>query len=153
MTGSNIGLPFKRNEFPAAVLHLQIAAGVLKNLEAEALLLNQRRANPLGFVNTLASWNGAHKLPFLSTMVVDPHPGVRGQAIFSLIEHAHRFPADKERAYAVLRSALMQDHGCTMVDAVAQGIVAYPSKALEPVTAQMRNHPSAVVRSRFVSDE
>ena len=33
-------------------------------------------------------------------------------------------------AHAVLRSALMQDHGCCMADRVAQGVAAFPFKAV-----------------------
>ena len=153
LRGTNLGFSIGRNEFVAAAIHLRIAAGTVPDLEVEALLLSQRRDDPLGFVNTLASWNGEHKLPFLSTMVVDDHPRVRGQAGFSLVEHAHRFPDDEARALAVLRSALRQDQGCCLADGAAQGIAAFPSENLEPLGAQLRRHPSALIRSRFGTDE
>jgi len=134
----------RSNEFAAAAVHLRIAAGTVPDIEVEALLLQLRRTDPLGFVNTLASWNGEHKLPFSATMAVDANPRVRGQAAFSLIEHAHRFPADGNRAMAVLRTALTLDQGCCMADGVAQGVSDFPSKAFERLTADLRKHPSAL---------
>jgi hypothetical protein len=147
-------LPFnaRRNEFDAAGVHLRVAAGTVSDAEVEATLLRLRRNDALGFVNILASWNGEHKLPFLATMAVDADPRVRAQAAFSLIEHAHRFPADDQRAVAVLRTALTLDQGCQMAAAVAQGVNAFPSKTLEPVAAAIRHHPSAVVRSRLMGN-
>lgn len=105
------------------------------------------------FVTTLGAWNSEHKLPFLSTMVVDENPHVRSRAAYHLIEHADRYPADKERAYAVLKTALMQDHGCLLRDGATQGITAYPDKDLATLRADLRKHPSAVVRVRFIEDE
>lgn len=152
-TSVGISLGLNRNEFAAAALHLRIAAGTVPDLEVEALLLAQRRNNAVGFVRTLAAWNGAHKLPFLSTMLVDDNPSVRAQASYSLIEHADRFPADQERAFAVLRSALRQDHGCALPDGLAQGLAAFPANQLASLERELRRHPSAVVRSRFVEDD
>lgn len=153
--GTSFGIAFgtRRNEFPAAVLQLRIAAGVIPDIDVEAHLLAQLRNDPVGFITTLAAWNAQPKLPFLATMVVDENPQVRSQAAYSLIEHSHRYPADRERANAVLQTALMQDKGCSLRDAVAQGLVAYPDKRLASLEAELRNHPSAVIRSRFVEDE
>jgi Domain of unknown function (DUF4365) len=153
--GTSLGIAFgtRRNEFPAAVLHLRIAAGLIPALEVETLLVAQLRVDPIGFVTTLGAWNSEHKLPFLSTMVVDDNPHVRSRAAYHLIEHAHRYPADKERAFAVLQTALMQDHGCSLRDGAAQGITAYPDKDLATLRADLRKHPSAVVRERFIEDE
>lgn len=155
LKGTSLGISVgtRRNEFPAAVLHLRIAAGLIPDIDVEAHLLSQRRSDPIGFINTLATWNAQQKLPFLSTMVVDDNAHVRSQAAFSLIEHAHRYPADQQRAHAVLQTALMQDQGCSMRDFVAQGLVAYPDNKLASLEAQLRNHPSAVIRSRFAKDE
>lgn len=152
LKGTNLGLSFNRNEFDAAAVHLRIAAGTVPEVEAEALLLSLRHTDPLGFVKTLASWNGEHKLPFLATMAVDAHPQVRGQAAFSLIEHAHRYPVDEERAIAVLRTAVTLDQGCCMADGIAQAISALPSTAFEPLATDMRNHRSARIRYRLVED-
>jgi len=152
LKGTNLGFSFEANEFAAAAVHLRIAAGTVPDIEVEALLLQLRRTDPLGFVATLASWNGEHKLPFSATMAVDANPRVRGQAAFSLIEHAHRFPADGNRAMAVLRTALTLDQGCCMADGVAQGVSDFPSNAFERLTADLRKHPSALVRSRLYED-
>lgn len=153
LEGSNFELWPANNEFAAAAVHLRIAAGTVPDFEVEALLLRLRATDPIGFVGTVASWHGEHKLPFLATMVVDTHPRVRGQAAFSLIEHAHRFPADQERALAVLRTVRTLDQGCYMADNLARSFSAFPSKALEPLVADLQNHQSALVRSRFVDDE
>jgi len=150
LKGSHLGFALVRNEFAAAAVHLRIAAGTVSDADVEATLLRLRRRDPLGFVTALAAWNGEHKLPFLSTMAVDAHPGVRAQAAFSLVEHAHRFPDDALRAMSVLRTALALDQGCSMADAVAQGVTAFPSEAFQSVAATLRCHPSAVVRSRFL---
>ncbi|MGI8613661.1 MAG: DUF4365 domain-containing protein [Nocardioidaceae bacterium] len=149
LKGSNLGFSLGRNEFDAAAVHLRIAAGTVSDTQVEATLLRLRATDPLGFVNTLASWNGEHKLPFLATMAVDVQPRVRSQAAFSLIEHAHRFPADEQRAASVLRTALGLDEGCSMADAVAQGLTAYPSETFNLVAAALHRHPSALIRSRF----
>lgn len=155
LKGASPGIAFgtKQNDFRAAVLHLQIATGFVADLEVEAKLLAQLRDDPVGFVKTLSAWNAEHKLPFLSTMVVAENPGVRAQAAYSLLEHAHRYPADRERAHSVLHTALIQDEGCSLRDAVAQGLVAYPDKALASLEAELRDHPSATVRSRFVDNK
>ena len=155
LKGTSLGIRFgtRRNEFPAAVLQLRIAAGLIPDIEVEAHLLAQLHDDPIGFITTLAAWNAEHKLPFLSTMVVDGNPRVRSQAAYRLIEHAHRYPADQERAHAVLYAALMQDQGCSLRHAIAQGLVAYPDTKLASLEAQLRNHPSAVIRSRFVKDQ
>jgi len=144
LKGLHLGISFSPNEFAAAAIHLRVAAGTVPDIQVEALLLQLRRTDSLGFVNTLASWNGEHKLPFLATMAVDAHSQVRGQAAFSLVEHAYRFPADEERAMAVLRTALTLDQGCCLADGVAQGVSKFPSKALERLTLDLRNHPSAL---------
>ncbi len=148
-----IGFSSSRNEFAAAVTHLRIAAGTVPDLEVEALLLSQRRTNPVGFVRTLGTWNSERKLPFLATMIVDEDPSVRAQAAYSIIEHAHAFPADKDRAFAVVRSALMQDDGCALPDGIAQGLAAFPADDLAPLEIELRNHRSALIRARFVEDE
>ncbi|MCW2799473.1 MAG: hypothetical protein JWQ70_945 [Aeromicrobium sp.] len=153
LTGTNLGFSLERNEFDAATAHLRIAAETLPDMEVEALLLRLRHTYPLGFVNTLASWNGEHKLPFLTTMVVDADPRVRGQAAFSIVEHAHRFPADDERAVAVLRTAMTLDDGCCMADGVAQAVSVFPSEALKLLAVDLLNHPSALVRSRFLEED
>lgn len=152
LKGTNLGFSFgaNRNEFPVAVLHLRIAAGIVPHIEVEALLLAQLRADTIGFVTTLAAWNAENKLPFLSTMVVDENPVVRSRAAFHLIEHADRFQEDQDRAYAVLRSALMQDRGCAFPDGVARGLAAFPNRKLAELKHELRNHPSAVVRTRLV---
>ena len=133
--------------------HLRIAAGTVPDLEVEALLLSERRADPLGFVRTLAAWNSERKLPFLATMVVDENPIVRAQAGFSLVEHAHHYPDDRDRTYAVIRSALMQEDGCALLDGLAQGLAGYPTKELADLEKLLRNHRSAAVRARFVNDD
>ena len=148
LKGSRLGFSSGRKEFDAAAVHLRVAAGTVSDTEVEATLLRLRHTDPLGFVNTLASWNGEHKLPFLATMAVDADPRVRAQAAFSLIEHAHKFPPDQEEAKAVLRTALTLDPGCGLADAVAQGVIAFPSRTLEPIAAALHRHPSAIVRSR-----
>jgi hypothetical protein len=74
-----------RNEFHAAVTHLRIAAGAVSDLEVEALLLDERRSNPVGFVRTLDACNSDRKLPFLLTTVVDDNPMVRAQAGFNIV--------------------------------------------------------------------
>ena len=153
LNGRSFGSLFgDRNEFAAAVTHLRIAAGTVPDLEVEALLLRERRTDPVGFVRTLAAWNSERKLPFLATMVVDENPTVRSQAGFSLVEHAHHYPADRDRAHAVIRSALLQEDGCALHDGLAQGLAGYPSKALADLEKLLRNHRSATVRDRFVND-
>lgn len=147
LNGSDHELGFGHNDFRAATLHLRIAAGMIGDADVETTLLQLRRTNPLAFVNTLAVWNGEHKLPFLATMVVDSIPQVRAQAARSLIEHAHLFPADKQRAIAVLRTALTLDEGCSVASAVARGIAAIPSETFEPLPEEIRRHPSAIIRS------
>lgn len=152
--GRSFGNPFGGpNEFAAVVTHLRIAAGTVPDLEVEALLLNERRGDPLGFVRTLAAWNSESKLPFLATMVLDENPAVRAQAGFSLVEHAHRYPDHRDRAYAVIRSALMQEDGCALPDGLAQGLSAYPAKELADLENLLRSHRSAVVRARFLNHE
>ncbi|KRE44061.1 hypothetical protein ASG74_04370 [Knoellia sp. Soil729] len=155
LRGTSFGFTFGggRNEFGAAVAHLRIAAGTIPDLEVESLLLAERRNNPVGFVRTLGAWNSERKLPFLATTVVDENPIVRAQAGFSIVEHAHRFPADRDRAFAIIRSALMQENGCALVDGIAQGLAAYPDEKLADLDAALRNHPSAVIRARFVKDD
>jgi hypothetical protein len=134
-------------DFEAAATHLRIAAGIVSDADVEATLLQLRYSDPRGFVNTLASWNGEQKFPFLASMIFDPSPHVRGQVVFSLLEHAHRFPADEQRAVAMLQTALSLDRGCCSARAAAQGINAFPSEALEPLAAALRQHPSSIVRS------
>lgn len=152
--GRSFGNPFGgHNEYAAAVTHLRIAAGTVPDLEVEALLLSERRADPVGFVRTLAAWNSERKLPFLATMVVDEKPTVRSQAGFSLVEHAHHYPADRDRAHAVIRSALLQEDGCALHDGLAHGLAGFPSKALADLEMLLRNHRSAAVRNRFVNDD
>lgn len=151
LCGRSFGSLFgDRNEFAAAVTHLRIAAGTVPDREVEALLLRERRTDPIGFVRTLAAWNSERKLPFLATMVVDENPRVRSQAGFSLVEHAHNFADDRERAHAVIRSALLQEEGCALLDGFAQALAGYPSNALIDLEKLLRNHPSATVRKRFV---
>jgi hypothetical protein len=148
--GRSFGNPFGGpNEYASAVTHLRIAAGAVPDLEVEALLLSERRANPLGFVKTLAAWNSERKLPFLATMVVDENPTVRAQAGFSLIEHAHQYPADRDRAYAVVRSAVMQEDGCALLD----GLAGYPTEEIADLEELLRSHRSAALRARFVNDD
>lgn len=149
--GFNLG--GRGNEYAAAVTHLRIAAGIVPDLQVEALLLSERRHNPVGFVRTLGAWNSERQLPFLATTVGDENPLVRAQAGFNIIQHANTFPADRERAFAVLRSALMQENGCALLDGVAQGLAAYPTEELADLEAALRSHPSAVIRARFVEDD
>lgn len=152
--GRSFGNPFGGpNEFAAAVTHLRVAAGTVSAIKVEALLLRERRGDPLGFVRTLAAWDSESKLPFLATMVVDENPAVRSQAGFTLVEHAHRYPDHRDRAYAVIRSALMQEDGCALPDGLAQGLSGYPAKALVDLEKRLRNHRSAVVRARFVNHD
>lgn len=139
----------KRNEYSAAVVQLRIAAGTVPDLEVEALLLSERKDDPVGFVRTLGAWDSDRKLPFLATTVVDDNPRVRAQAGFDFVKHAHQYPADCGRAFAILESALMQDRGCALADGIAQGLVAYPDTSLAHSEELLRNHPSAVVRARF----
>ncbi|MGZ1489500.1 DUF4365 domain-containing protein [Brevibacterium sediminis] len=150
LRGIATGNPFGgTNEYPAAVNQLRIAAGVLPDLEVEALLLSERRDNPLAFVRTLAAWNSERKLPFLATMVVDENPSVRAQAGYSLIEHAHQYPSDRDRTYAIVRSALMQEDGCALPDGLAQGLAKYPTQELTDLERMLQDHRSAVIRARF----
>lgn len=152
--GRNFGSPLGGpNEYAGAVTHLRIAAGTVPDLEVEALLLSKRRDNQLAFVRTLAAWNSERKLPFLMTMVVDENPAVRTQAGFSLIEHAHQFPADRDRAYAAIRSTLPREEGCALPDGVAQGLAKYPTKETEDLEMLLRDHHSAIVRARFARDD
>lgn len=155
LRGMSIGFGFGggRNEFPAVVTHLRIAAGAVPDLEVEALLLSERRNNPVGFVRTLGAWNSDRKLPFLATMVVDENPAVRAQAGYSIIEHAHTFPADRDRGFAAIRSALRQENGCALPDGVAQGLAAFPDEQLGDIEAALRQHASAVIRRRFAEDD
>ena len=60
---------------------------------------------------------------------------------------------DQKRTQAVRQTALMQDQGCSMRDFVAQGLVAYPDNKLASLEAQLRKHPSAVIRSRFANSQ
>ncbi|WP_338749694.1 DUF4365 domain-containing protein [Janibacter alittae] len=150
--GRSFGSPFgSPNEFPAAVQHLQIAAGIVPDLEVEALLLHQRRNDPVGFVKTLGAWNSERKLPFLAMMIVDDDPTVRAHAGFSVVQHATHYPGDRDRAFAVIRSALMQDKGCALADGLAKGLAAYPTNLLADLDKSLRGHRSAVVRKRFVN--
>lgn len=151
LRGLYVGFGFgsSRNDFAAAVTHLRIAAGTVPDLEVEALLLSQRRAGPVGFVRTLGAWNSERKLPFLATMVVDEDPRVRLQAAFSIIEHAHTFPVDQDRAAAVVRSALMQDSGCAVSDGIAQGLAAFPTLNFAQIEISVRSHRSALIRARL----
>lgn len=150
LRGSSFGFTFGgRNMFSAAVTHLRIAAGTVPDLEVEALLLAERRTNPVGFARTLGAWNSDRKLPFLATTVVDDNPMVRAQAGFNIVEYAARDPADRDRAFAVLRSALMQERGCALADGIAQGLAAHPDNSLADLEEALRKHPSAVVRARF----
>lgn len=154
LRGTSFGITFGGlNDYAAAVTHLRIAAGTIPDLEVEAMLLSERRENPVGFVRTLGAWNSERKLPFLATMVVDEDPTVRSQAGFSIIEHAYNYPDDRDRAFTVIRSALMQDNGCALPDGIAQGLAAYPAKELAVLESNLRNHPSAVIRRRFLEDE
>lgn len=155
LRGSSFGFSFsgRANEYTAAVTHLRIASGTVPDLEAEALLLSERRDSPLGFVRTLAGWNSERKLPFLATMVTDENPYVRAQAGFSILEHASQYPDDRDRAYAIVRSAVMQEEGNSLLDGLAQGLAAYPAKKLSDLETALRGHPSAVIRERFVNDD
>ncbi|WP_299301357.1 DUF4365 domain-containing protein [uncultured Brachybacterium sp.] len=154
LCGRSFGDPFGgTNEYSAAVTHLRIAAGTIPDPKVEALLLNERRDSPLAFVRTLAAWNSDRKLPFLATMIVDENPSVRAQAGFSLIEHAHQYPNDCDRTYAVIRSALMQEDGCALFDGLAQGLAEHPTKDLADLEKLLRNHKSATVRARFESTQ
>jgi ferritin len=141
------------NDYAAAVAHLRIAAGIVPDIEVEAILLSERRENPVGLVRTLGAWNSERKLPFLATMAVDENPTVRAQAVFSIIEHANTYPDDRGRAFSVVRSAQMQDHGCALPDGIAQGLAKYPAKELATLENSLRNHQSAIIRGRFVEDE
>ena len=155
ITGTNLGITLgpRRNDFAAAVLHLRLAAGLIPVLDVEAHLLAHLRTDPMGFVTTLTAWSAGNRLPFLATMVVNENPQVRAQAAYSLVEHADRFPADKERAHAVLQTALSQDEGCSLRDALALAIAEYPDEEFVALAAELRIHPSAVIRSRFVEDQ
>jgi hypothetical protein len=151
LRGTTLRISLGHNEFLAAAIHLRIAAGTVPDAKVEALLLSQRRDDPIGLVKTLASWNSRSKFPILSMMVVDPHPRVRSQAAYSLIEHSHRFPDDEERALAVLESALLWDDGCCLPDGAAQGVAAFPSRSLDSLGGRLRQHPLALVRSRLAA--
>lgn len=150
--GSSIGISFggAPNQYAAAVAQLQIAAGTVSAIEVEALLLRERKDNPIGFVQALRAWNSEGKLPFLATMVVDEIPAVRAQAAFSVIEHAHQYPLDRARAFAVLQSALMREAGCALPDGLAQGLAAHPLDEFAILKRRMRRHPSAIIRARFL---
>lgn len=155
LDGPSVGIRFgpSRDEFAAARTLLRIAAGTVPDLEVEALLLSERRTNPIGFVRNLGAWNSASKLPFLATMVIDENPHVRSQAAFSIIEHAHTFPEDHDRAFAIIRNAQMQESGCALGDGIAQGLAAYPDERFSDVEAALRSHPSAVIRGRFIDED
>ena len=154
MRGTSFGISFGgSNDYATAVTHLRIAAGTVPDLEVEALLLSERRVNPLGFVRTLGAWNSERKVPFLATMVVDENPAVRAQAAFSIIEHAHHYPDDSERAYAVIRSALMPETGSALLDGLAQGLAAHPTEELITLENGLRIHTSGVIQARFVEDD
>jgi len=151
--GPSLGISIggSHNEYAAAVALLRIAAGTVPDLEVEALLLNERRNDPIGFVRALAAWNSERKLPFLATMIVDDNPAVRGQAAFSIVEHAHHYPSDRERAVAVMRSALMQETGGALPDGLAQALASYPAEEFALLEVELRSHPSAIIRARFKS--
>ncbi|HEY3514759.1 DUF4365 domain-containing protein [Kribbella sp. NPDC051137] len=153
LNGRSFGISFGANEYAAVVTHLRIAAGTVPDLEVEAQLLSERRADPVGFSRTLSAWNSERKLPFLATMVVDENPTVRAQAGFSIVEHAHNYSDDRDRAFVIIRSALMQENGCALLDGLAQGLAAYPAKELAGVEDTLRSHKSAVIRGRFVEDD
>jgi hypothetical protein len=154
LRGSSFGVSLGGNpkEYAAAVALLRIASGAVPDPEVEALLLSERRRNPVGFVRALGAWNSESKLPFLATMVVDENPIVRGQAAFSIVEHAWRHPDERDRAFAVIRSALRQEHGCALPDGLAQALAAFPSRDLTALENELRAHRSAVVRARFTED-
>ena len=80
-------------------------------------------------------------------MVVDENPAVRAQAAFSIIEHAHHYPDDSERAYAVIRSALMPETGSALLDGLAQGLAAHPAEELITLENGLRTHTSGVIPS------
>lgn len=152
LSGTSINHPFAgHNEYPAAVTHLRIAAGTVPDLEVEAYLLQERRDNSLAFVHTLAAWNSERKFPFLATMVVDDNPSVRAQAGFSLVEYAHHYPSSRDRVYAVIATALMQDDGCALPDGLAQGLAEYSTNELSFLENSLRDHKSATVRARFTA--
>lgn len=155
LRGSSFGISIggRPNEYAAAVALLRIAAGTVPDLEVEALLLSERRNNPVGFVGALGAWNSERKLPFLATMIVDDNPAVRGQAAFSIIEHAHHYPGDRDRAFAVISSALMQETGGALPDGLAQALAAYPAEELAALEEELRTHPSAVIRARFAQGD
>lgn len=140
-----------RNEFAAATTHLRIAAGLVPDIEVEAMLLGERRADPVGFVRTLEAWNSEHKLAFLATMVVDESPAVRAQAGFSLLEHARQYASDQDRVYAIVQSALLQEDGCALVDGLAQSLSRNPAEKLIKLETMLRGHRSGLVRRRFSS--
>lgn len=151
LRGSSLGifLGGTRNEYAAAIALLRIATGTVPDLDVEALLLSERRSNPVGFVQALSAWNSKRKLPFLATMVVDENALVRGQAAFSLVEHAHHYPDDRDRAFAVIHSALMQETGAALLDGLAQAFAAYPAVEMAALDNELRTHRSAVIRARF----
>jgi hypothetical protein len=153
--GSSFGIGFGGgpNNYAAAVALLRIASGTVPDLEVEALLLRERRRDAIGFVRALGAWNSERKLPFLATMVVDENPIVRGQAAFSIVEHAHHYPDDRERAYAVVSSALMQESGGALLDGLAQALTAYPAGELSALEEELRTHRSAVIRERFTDND
>ncbi len=150
LRGMSIGFSPGRNDFAAAVTHLRIAADTVPDLEVEALLLSQRRTNPVGFVQNLGAWNSPKKLPFLATMIVDENPRVRSHAAFNIIEHADTFPEDCDRALSIIRTAQMQESGYALADGIAKGLAAYPGERFSDVETALRSHPSAVIRGRFV---
>jgi hypothetical protein len=85
----------------------------------------------------------------LATMAVDTDTRVRSQAAISLIDHAHRFPADAQEAATVLRIAFTLNEGCQMADAIARTLKILPSPLFADLSAVLQNHPSALVRSRL----
>ncbi|MFE7406477.1 DUF4365 domain-containing protein [Isoptericola sp. NPDC057559] len=151
-TSFGVGFGSSRNEYAASVTQLRIAAGTVPDFEIEALLLAERRSDPVGFVRNLGAWNSARKLPLLATAIVDDNPRVREHAGYNIIKHARTFPDDRDRAFAIIRSAHALENGGALADGIAQGLSVFPDEGLADVEADLRSHPSAVIRGRFLHD-
>jgi hypothetical protein len=108
----------------------------------EATLPRERGENPLGVVGTLGM-----ELPNEAAVRRD-HGRLQHHRTRS------KFSSNRDRAFAVIRSALMQDNRCAVPDGIAQGLAASQRRSLQlssAICATTHSRPSAGGTSRQVA--
>jgi len=137
---------FDSTSFDAAVFALQMAAGTLDGGETLAKLLQTRYVSGVDFARLVANVPTVERTAFMLACTVDVNPNIRAHAAYGVVKLAsHETHRARDLATALLKSLELSD-GSRMPLGAATALKEFKPPGFQKVRAQLRTHPSAVVR-------